>query len=71
MSIEEGHAAGLLILRLWAEPGDGIRVRVTSTTDLSQAQPTVTYASTPAEVLLLVSAWLDKLTGSETPLTPP
>ena len=53
-----------MVLRLWTEPGAELRVRVTSTTEPGQRDPTVTYASSRSEVLLLVADWLDELAPS-------
>ncbi len=65
MSTEEGGPVGLLVLRLWTEPGQRMRVRVTSSTELRPAQSTTTYAVTEAEVLQLVAGWLEVLTAVE------
>jgi hypothetical protein len=53
---EEGVA--LMVLRLWTEPGDRLRVRITASTELDAGTVT-TYAATPAEVLARVQDWLD------------
>jgi hypothetical protein len=49
-----------MVLRLWIEPGGGIRVRVTRTTDVESGQSTTTYATAFSEVIALVQAWLDE-----------
>jgi hypothetical protein len=55
------EAAGLMVLRLWTEHGDRIRVRVTSSSQLDGSDAVTSYAATPAEVLALVQEWLDSL----------
>lgn len=50
-----------MVLHLWVETGDRMRVRITRTIDLASDQPTTTYASTKAEVLEQVAGWLDAL----------
>jgi hypothetical protein len=50
-----------MILRLWVEPGERMRVRVTRTVDLGAEEPSTTYASTKTEVVDLVEDWLDSL----------
>jgi hypothetical protein len=52
-------AAGVLILRLWVEVDDRLRVRITASTDLASAEPVTSYAASPAEVLARVQEWLD------------
>jgi len=47
-----------MVLRLWTEPGDRLRVRITASTELDAGTVT-TYAATPAEVLARVQDWLD------------
>jgi hypothetical protein len=49
-----------MVLRLWIEPGAGIRVRVTQTTDVESGQSTTSYASTIPEGIALVQTWLDE-----------
>jgi hypothetical protein len=53
--------AGLMVLHLWTETGDRMRVRVTRTLDLSSDQSTTSYASSKPEVLEAVESWLDSL----------
>jgi len=48
-----------MVLRLWTEHGDRIRVRVTSSSQLDGSDAVTSYAATPAEVLALVQEWLD------------
>ena len=55
-----------MVLRLWIEPGGGIRVRATRTTDIESGYSTTTYATAYAEVLALVQAWLDEAVLSAT-----
>lgn len=59
MSEAAGAAAGVLILRLWVEPDDRLRVRITSSTALDSSEPVTTYAASPAEALARVQEWLD------------
>ena len=50
-----------MVLRLWIEPGAGLRVRITRTTDVESNASSTSYASTRAEVLGLVQDWLDEM----------
>jgi hypothetical protein len=50
---------GVLVLRLWIEPDQRMRVRITRATDLGPTERT-TYAASKAEVLLVVDEWLDE-----------
>lgn len=49
-----------MVIRLWTEPGVGIRVRITRTSDVESGQSTTSYFSTRAEVLGVVQGWLDE-----------
>ena len=60
MSEPSGASAGLMILRVWIEPGGSIRVRITRTTDVESGQSTTSYASAFSEVISLVESWLDE-----------
>ena len=64
MDTEEAGASGVMVLSLWVEQGQLLRVRVTSTTDPPSGRSSTNYASSPAEVLLLVSAWLDEFASA-------
>lgn len=50
---------GLLVLSLWVEPGDRLRVRITRTDDLLAGQSATSHAATRADVVRAVEAWLD------------
>lgn len=50
-----------MVLHLWTEPGDRIRVRITRTTDVRTGTSTTSYAASRAEVLEQVDDWLDSL----------
>jgi hypothetical protein len=50
-----------MILRVWIEPGERVRVRITRTADVSSEESVTTYASTGAQVAELVEDWLDSL----------
>jgi hypothetical protein len=50
-----------MVLRLWIEPGAGLRVRITRTKDVESNASTTSYASTRAEVMGLVQDWLDEM----------
>lgn len=65
METDEAGPGGLMVLRLWVEPGAALRVRATSTTEPGHRDTAVRYASTKSEVLLVVAAWLDELTPPE------
>jgi hypothetical protein len=53
--------AGLMVLHLWTETGDRMRVRITSTIDLTSDQTTTSYAASTPEVLQAVESWLDSI----------
>jgi hypothetical protein len=55
------RATGILLLSVWAEPGDGFRFRVTSTTDSSSDERSTSYTVERAEALALVRSWLDEV----------
>lgn len=50
-----------MVIRLWTETGDRMRVRITRTEDLRSDQTTTTYAATKSETLQIVQDWLDSL----------
>ena len=50
-----------MVLQLWTEPGERMRVRITRTADLGTGPSLTTYASTTAQVVELVEEWLDSL----------
>jgi hypothetical protein len=50
---------GLMVLGLWLESSDRLRVRITRSTRARQQQPETSYASTKTEVLQAVESWLD------------
>lgn len=50
-----------MVIRLWTEPGVGIRARITMTSDVESGRSTTTsYAASRAEVLGIVQGWLDE-----------
>ena len=53
----------MMVLRLWIEPGAGLRVRITRTTDIESSESSTAYASTGAEVMALVQMWLGEMTS--------
>lgn len=68
MGTERPERAGALVVRAWVEPGlddrQGLRARVTYTTDLlADRAQTVRLATTSDQILVTVSEWLDELTG--------
>lgn len=50
-----------MVLHLWTETGERMRVRITRTDDLTSDQTTTTYAASTPEVLQAVKSWLDSL----------
>lgn len=50
-----------MVLHLWIEPGERMRIRITRTVDLGSEESVTTYASTTAQVVELVEDWLDCL----------
>lgn len=53
--------AGLMVLHLWTETDDRMRVRITQTVDLTSDQTITSYAASTPEVLQAVKSWLDSL----------
>lgn len=56
--------AGLMILRLWTEPGERMRVRITRVVDLGSEESVTTYSATRDQVVEVVEDWLDSLVTS-------
>lgn len=50
-----------MVLHLWTETGDRMRVRITRTADLRSDQAATSYAASKEETLELVGEWLDSL----------
>ena len=50
-----------MVLHLWTESGDRMRVRITRTFDVRTGASTTSYAATRAEVLEQVGDWLDSV----------
>ncbi len=50
-----------MILRVWIESGERMRVRITSTGDLSSEESVTTYASSREDVVEQVEDWLESL----------
>lgn len=53
-----------MILRLWTEPGERMRVRITRVVDLGSEESVTTYSSTRDQVVEVVEDWLDSLVTS-------
>jgi hypothetical protein len=66
VSNEVASTDGLLVLRLWTEPGAGVRVRITRNTDHGPGTVT-SYAASKAEVLTAVGRWMDDLVADPEP----
>lgn len=58
------HPDGLMVLALWVEAGDRLRVRTTRT-DVASDRSVTVYCSTSDEVLRVVETWLE---ASVTPM---
>lgn len=52
---------GVLVLRMWIEPGaeDGLRARITTSDDLGSEERTSVVAADVDEILRIVRAWVD------------
>lgn len=50
-----------MVLHVWTEPGERMRVRITRTVDLGSGESVTTYASTRAQLVEAVEEWLDSL----------
>jgi hypothetical protein len=56
-----------MVLHVWIEPAERMRVRITRTVDLGSGESVTTYASTRAQAVEALEAWLDSL--SDAPVT--
>ena len=56
-----GERTGVLVVRIWVEPGvgGGLRARMTSTLDSTEQDELVTVASTPEGIAAVVRQWID------------
>ena len=56
-----GERTGVLVVRIWVEPGagGGLRARMTSTLDVTEQDEVVTVASTPEGIAAVVGRWID------------
>jgi hypothetical protein len=56
-----GERTGVLVVRIWVEPGvgGGLRARMTSTLDVTEQDEVVTVASTPDGIAAVVDRWID------------
>jgi hypothetical protein len=50
-----------MVLHLWTEPGERMRVRITSTVDVGSEEVLTTYATTTDQVVEQVEDWLRSL----------
>ena len=66
---------GVLVIRVWIEPGigGGIRARITRTLDVAERDEVATAASTPEQITRTVSDWLDAFleAGGDAAVTAP
>jgi hypothetical protein len=65
VSTEVAGAAALLVLRLWFEPGLGMRVRITRTTSANPRDELTSYAASRHDVLEAVAEWLDEASADQ------
>ena len=56
--------AGILILRVWMEPGGVLKSRITTTFNLSAADEKVMTASSPQEIQEIVVAFVEEFASS-------
>ena len=56
-----GERTGVLVVRIWVEPGvgGGLRARMTSTLDATEHNEVVTVASTSEGIAAVVRQWID------------
>ncbi|WP_329000252.1 hypothetical protein OHA18_38190 [Kribbella sp. NBC_00709] len=66
MSTDELRPGGLIVIRLWREAGDEVRIRMTSSTDLRPESVRTRVVTSRDEVLRLVEGWLDEVLGPVT-----
>ena len=64
---------GVLVVRVWLEPGvgGGLRARLTGNLDLSERDESVTVCSSPEAIADAVIAWVDAFLGSAAQVTEP
>ena len=57
-----GERAGVMIVRIWVEPGHehGLRARLTESSDLASREQTTHSAATVDEIVALVRAWAER-----------
>ena len=60
------ETTGVLVIRAWIEVGDerALRARITSSLDVSAAEPLEHAVASEAEVVAFVQAWLGAFVGS-------
>lgn len=53
---------GVLVIRAWTEHdgADGLRVRITSTLDVTAPETAVSVAARPEDVLAIVGRWIEE-----------
>ena len=61
-----GERTGVLVIRVWYEPGagGGLRARITGNLDVSERDETVTVASSPEGTAAAVVAWIEAFIDS-------
>jgi hypothetical protein len=61
VALRTAERTGVLVIRVWIEPGagGGIRARITRTLDVAERDEVATAASTPEEITRTVGDWLD------------
>ncbi len=66
-----GERTGVLVIRVWFEPGagGGLRARITGNVDLRERDETVTVCSSPEGTAEAVIAWIDAFMGSVAAMT--
>jgi hypothetical protein len=66
-----GERTGVLVIRVWFEPGagGGFRARITGNSDLCERDETVTVSSSPEGTLAAVTDWIDAFVGSAAEMT--
>jgi hypothetical protein len=64
VALESSERAAALVIRAWVEPGrdasDGLRARITYSTDVAAPAKTVLAVSSREEITAAVSDWLER-----------
>jgi hypothetical protein len=68
MAVSTPERVGVMVIRVWFEPGagGGLRARMTGTLDLETREQTVTVSASPEGIADVVLAWLGSFISAAT-----